>query len=89
MDSVATLQLFVNGTLLPVDLYDYRISSSAFDIVLPSSNIFGLKPGTARAVSDGFWIFFKPLVANIEVQSRGSCSAGLTQISMNYLLNGL
>jgi hypothetical protein len=86
MDSVGNLELFINGMSLPVNLKDYRIESDAFDIVLPTSNIFGLKPGSARAASDGFWVFFKPLVAKIEVESHGSCSAGLTQIGINYLL---
>ena len=72
IDSVTNLQLLVNGTSLPVNLNDYRIGSNSFDIVLPTGNIFDLKPGTARAVSDGYWIFFKPLVPQIEVESYGS-----------------
>ena len=43
------------------ELYKYRIKFGPFDLLLPTNNIWGLDPGVTRAVSDGYWVFLKPL----------------------------
>ena len=45
------------------NLENYRIKSQLFDFTLPENNVFSATPGTTEAVSDGYWVFLKPLSA--------------------------
>jgi hypothetical protein len=38
-----------------------RIQFGPFDLYLPENNIWNIRAGVTRAVSDGFWVFLKPL----------------------------
>jgi hypothetical protein len=38
-----------------------RVGSDPFEILYPDNNLFNSRSGTSTAVSDGFWIFLKPL----------------------------
>jgi hypothetical protein len=87
MDVVANLQITINELTLKDGLKEYRAQSAFFDIALPEDNIVALPPGLTRAVSDGYWLFLKPLEDNIKITSFGSCSSGLTKIGVSYNLS--
>ena len=53
------LEATIDGTKLQ-NLNKYRIMSE-FQLILESENIWDLKEGITTAVSDGFWVFLKPL----------------------------
>jgi hypothetical protein len=82
-DEVANMQFTLDDE--PVqNLRDYRVVSPFFDVIFPEDNVFNVSPGSHRCVSDGFWIFFKPLKKIAKLSSFGSCSSGVTKISANY-----
>ena len=59
-DSVIHLEASVNGIPL-TGLEKYRIQCPLFNFTLPENNTLGLSPQTTQAVSDGNWVFLKPL----------------------------
>jgi hypothetical protein len=59
-NNVTEMNLTIDGLQLS-DLKEYRIHTSAFDIIIPEDNIWGVKPGKTRAAADGYWIFLRPL----------------------------
>ncbi len=84
-DEVANMQFTIDDE--PVEnLRDYRVMSPFFNVVFPKDNVFNVSPGSHRCVSDGFWVFFRPLKKIAKVSSYGSCSSGITKISANYYL---
>lgn len=87
MDEVVKLQIFINGQLLPVDLAGFRFQSPILHLVLPIENIFDLKHGPTTLVVDGFWIFFRPLVRHLTLETYGACRSGRTQIAVKYELD--
>jgi hypothetical protein len=52
-ESAATL----NGSALQV----HRVQSPVFNLTFPADNIFAVPEGPTKAVSEGFWVFIKPL----------------------------
>ena len=60
IDQYSLLEARVDGVKL-YDLYKYRIQIGPFEISLPANNIWNIRPGVTKAVSDGFWVFLKPL----------------------------
>ena len=50
----------VDGVKLK-NLEQYRSQSKFFNIMVPNDNIFDEKPGTYRAIVDGFFVFLEPL----------------------------
>jgi hypothetical protein len=85
-DNVTEMNLTIDGLELS-DLKQYRIHTSAFDIIVPEDNIWGVKPGKTRAAADGYWIFLKPLPKGMHtLQFNGSCLAGTINIGTNYYL---
>lgn len=87
MDEVVKLHLSVNGKTIPIDLSNFRFQSPIFNVLLPSDNIFDVRPGKTAIVADGFWIFFKALVKNLEIETLGACRSGRTHIAVDYHLN--
>ena len=87
IDVVGDLQLLVNGKTLTDNLKEYRAESPFFNLELPADNILDLPDGPRRFVSDGYWIFLKPLEFPSKVSSFGSCSAGITKIGAYYDIN--
>ena len=74
MDIISNLQFSINDYLIPLDEND-RVSSSPFDAYLPPDNIFNVQGGGfRRLVSDGYWVFLKPLKSDSLIKSYGSCS---------------
>lgn len=59
-DKVNSLEASIDGIKLE-NLNQYRLQSPLFNFTLPEDNILHLKPQTTQAVSDGNWIFLKPL----------------------------
>ncbi len=56
---------FLNATLddqILLELKNYRIQSPMFNFTLPANNLLNLTRGeTSAAISDGNWVFLKPL----------------------------
>src|SRR4051794_17086404 len=78
-DSVVSLQASINRTNIS-GLEKFRIQSPLFNFTLPKNNILGLPPQTTSAVSDGNWVFLKPLpIGNYIISFQG----GLKNISSN------
>ena len=88
MDVVKDLEININDIRLTTNfLKKFRVESPFVDVLLPENNILGFSSGKTRIVSDGYWIFTRPLIHNISVKSNGSCSSGLTRIKVNYNIN--
>jgi hypothetical protein len=88
MDVVKDLQIHINEITLTTDiLKKFRTESPFMDVFLPRNNILGHPRGQSRMVSDGYWIFLKPISENIRIESLGSCSSGITNIGVNYKIN--
>jgi hypothetical protein len=85
IDAVTDLELKINGKAVE-GLYKYRVRSPLFEIKLPENNILGDFRGRRLCVSDGYWIFLKPVKKNITLSSFGACSSGLNRIGVNYQL---
>lgn len=86
MDVIQDLDVIINGMELKRDPQHYRAQSRFFNCVLPIGNIVEVSPGPIRAVSDGYWLFFKPQGHDvcIRLSSSGSCSSGATRIGVMY-----
>jgi hypothetical protein len=59
-DLVIAKQITVDGVNIG-NLDSYRFQSPLFSLTFPESNIAGVPPQTAQAISDGFWILLEPL----------------------------
>jgi hypothetical protein len=59
IDNYSHLEASIDGQKLQ-NLDQYRVQFGPFDITFPSHNIWNVKSGFTRAVSDGFWVFLKP-----------------------------
>ena len=67
------------------DLTRYRICSSLFDVYLGENNILGVEQQTTKMISDGYWIFLKPLrMGRHLLTSSGSCQSGRIMIGIMY-----
>jgi hypothetical protein len=56
-DLVTQTGATLDGSALEV----HRVQSPVFDITFPADNIFAAPEGSTQAVSEGFWVFVKPL----------------------------
>jgi hypothetical protein len=84
MDVISDLEVIVDSVKLN-GLQRYRVQSPIFDVVLSENNLFGGTPGPTRGVSDGYWLFLKPLhKGKHKIHSFGSCLAGKIKIGVNY-----
>ena len=62
----------LDGVKIP-NLENYRIQSDIFNFTLPENNILDLPPETSQAVSDGNWVFLKPLPpGDYELKFKGN-----------------
>lgn len=84
MDEVADLEITVNGITITEDLREYRAKSAFFDVIFPENNALGVDTGPARCLSDGYWVFLKPLTRDTKLSTVGSCSSGATRLGVNY-----
>jgi hypothetical protein len=84
MDKVLHLRVTFNGVQVN-ELKKNRIQSPIFDVVLPKNSIFGGDAGPTRGISDGYWLFLKPLPrGQYTISNFGSCEAGRIKIGTNY-----
>ena len=56
------IEATVDGIKLK-NLEQYRTQSGFFNIIIPEDNIYDRRPGTFRALTDGFFVFLEPLPA--------------------------
>lgn len=88
MNVVKDLQININEIMLTTDrLKEFRVQSPIVNMFLPKKNIFGHPTCQTRVVSDGFWIFLKPISDSVRIKSLGSCSSGITKIGVDYNIN--
>lgn len=60
------------ATLDGSELEVHRVESPLFDVTFPADNIFAAPEGPTQAVSDGYWVFLKPLPpGNHELHAEG------------------
>jgi len=85
MDNISNLQFSINDCPLSIDLENCRMTSSPFHAYFPPNNIFDIaEPNYRPVLSDGYWIFLKPLKSDSVLTTYGSCSKGLTKIGISY-----
>ncbi|MGA9318218.1 MAG: hypothetical protein WBV84_09180 [Nitrososphaeraceae archaeon] len=80
-DQVTQLQFSMDGQdVSEIELEEYRIQSPAFNFTLPENNILDLPENTmTSAVSDGNWVFLKPLsLGRREISFRGNINSSTT-----------
>jgi hypothetical protein len=83
MDVIGNLEFKCNGSSIQ-ELDKYRFKSKFFTVELPRDNILDLPAGKARLVSDGYWVFTKPIVSDTRLSTFGTCSSGVTKIGIDY-----
>jgi hypothetical protein len=83
MDVIGNLKFNLNGINIQ-GLEKYRFRSKFFTVELPQDNILDLPPGKARLISDGYWVFTKPIVTDTRISTFGTCSSGVTKIGVDY-----
>jgi hypothetical protein len=87
IDDIKHLSVTIDESILN-NLANYRIRSPVFSIDLQENNILGVDPGHTHMISDGFWIFLKPLeIGGHKVTSLGSCRSGKIRIETTYDLH--
>lgn len=87
IDDIKNLTVIIDELLLR-NLSRYRIRSPIFSIDLQDNNILGIISGSTRMITDGFWIFLKPLEGgNHKLTSFGSCRSGKIRIGATYNLH--
>ena len=70
-DKVSSLYASIDGHKLE-NLPEYRVQSPLFNITLPKDNILNLYPQNTQGVSDGNWVFVKPLsIGNHTISFEG------------------
>jgi hypothetical protein len=60
MDQCSVLEASIDGSKLH-DLHKFRVQIGPFDVSFPPNNLWDVRPGPTKAVSDGFWVFLRPL----------------------------
>lgn len=72
MDKVIAVGVKINGTNSP-NLKEFRVQSPVFNFSYPEGNVIGKPPQKTFGVSDGYWIFLKPLTpGKYEIESTGT-----------------
>jgi hypothetical protein len=70
------------------DLEKYRIQSPLFNFTIPKNNILGLPAQSTQAVSDGNWVFLKPLpIGNHTIYFKGGLQ-NINDTSGNHTFAG-
>lgn len=90
IDDIKNLS-FVIDDMCVANMSSYRICSPLFDVHLGENNIENEilcdNPFDTKMVSDGYWIFLKPLSIGLhKLVSSGSCHSGKIMIATNYHL---
>jgi hypothetical protein len=86
MDQITDIRAMISGTNVN-KLKQYRIQSPPFNVTLPADNVLGLPAQTTKMMSEGYWLFLKPLEpGKYDLHSFGSCLAGRIKIGVSYHL---
>jgi hypothetical protein len=86
IDDIKDVSFLIDETPL-TDLSLYRIHSPLFSIHLQDNNVLGLQPCSTKMISDGFWVFLRPLtIGRHQIRSFGSCRSGKIRIGVTYNL---
>ncbi len=86
MDDITEKEVTLND-IPQRDLELCRIFSGPFDLNYPPENVFNALPGLTRAVSDGYWLFLRPLPKGAyKIHTLGACSSGRTKVDVVYHL---
>jgi hypothetical protein len=86
MDQITDMDVMINGTDVN-ELKQYRIQSPPFNVTLCPDNVLGLPAQTTKMISEGYWLFLKPLEpGKYDLNSFGSCLAGRIKIGVSYHL---
>ena len=86
MDQITDMRAMISGTDIN-ELKQYRVQSPLFDVTLPADNVLGLPAQTTKMMSEGYWLFVKPLeTGKYDLDSFGSCLAGRIKIGVTYHL---
>jgi hypothetical protein len=83
MNIIGNLEFNLNGEDIK-GLEKYRFLTKFFVVELPIDNILDLPAGKASLISDGYWVFTKPILNDIMISTYGSCSSGITKIGVSY-----
>jgi hypothetical protein len=84
IDDISRKEVEIDGISLN-SMDNYRVQSDVFEINYPENNVFDLKPGPTYGISDGYWVFLKPLtVGEHLIHSVGACSLGKTMIECTW-----
>jgi hypothetical protein len=68
-------------------LDNYRVRSDFFTFTFPDNNIYNALPGRTTGISDGYWLFLRPLLAGSHtLYTSGSCLAGRIRIEVQYTI---
>jgi len=87
IDDIVNKEAVVDGMKLQ-DVEKYRVQSPVFDLTYPENNVFELSSGSTRAISDGYWVFLKPLSPGMhDIHAVGSCSSGKTRVDITWHLD--
>lgn len=87
IDDIKNLILIIDDLSIS-NLYSYRVRSPVFPVYLQEQNILGINPGRTEMITDGFWIFLKPLkMGTHKLTSTGSCRSGKIKIGTRYTLH--
>lgn len=86
MDQITDMRVTINGTNVN-ELKQYRIQSPPFNVTLRLDNVLGLSAQTTKMISEGYWLFLKPMEpGKYDLNSFGSCLAGRIKIGVSYHL---
>jgi len=83
IDAIGNIEVKLGGENI-TGLDGYRFVSQFFVVELPTNNILDLPPGQSRFISDGYWLFIRPIRNNTTISTFGSCSSGTTKIGVEY-----
>jgi hypothetical protein len=86
IDDISSMQAIIDGEIIN-GLSRYRVMSPIFEFTFPEDNVVGAKAGASKGISDGYWIFLKPLnPGKHTVYASGSCSSGKTTVDVLWHL---
>ncbi len=86
IDQITNMQAMFSGANVK-ELKKYRVQSPPFNVILPADNVLGLPAQTTKMMSEGYWLFLKPLEpGKYDLHSFGSCLAGRIKIGSSYHL---
>ena len=68
LDEATILEVIVDSFQL-TDVKNYRIQSNLFSVMIPSDIQGALVSGETKSISDGYWVFLKPLPVGLHTIS--------------------